>query len=296
MDIYQNCAHIIGVDKRHTFNLTTPAFDGIAATAYDGKNWPNGFDPGGAIDPKFSAHVDTAYHLGVPVFALIRLFQDTFQAWINDPSWGFGAAGPGEWNSKVLTHAVRVGNTNKKIAGVIIDARGVKFENGNVITQTNWVRSVSWFCNGVIHNLGLGIYLIMDQATINKMPPDGQNSVADFVSKLDCHADIKVANFASTKDAHGLPYPDNNWKPDYLGNVHRAYLSYYGDFALSGVSGGKVDLIQYDKTPLAMNAELGFTGSVVPPIVTPPVVDPSNLTDSQKLEAIYQGLKKNNLL
>jgi len=281
MSTYQNMAHMPGVDKRHTIDTTKAKFPGVVIMGYDGKN---GQDPSEVIDAKYAEHIDAAAKLGVPAFVVIRLFQDVWQdGWVNDPAW------LDEWNSKVLDKLVMINATQKRtIAGIIIDARGVGFENGHVITQGNWRRCMQWFWNNAWKQYGIGQYVLMGSESISKMPADSENTAVEFLNGLAALASISVASVVT--DGSEIAYPPDNWKPNYVGtNCGRVYLSYYDyNYAIAGVSGGGVDLWQYDRPAAAMYAEIGFKASVpvvVPTPVTPVPVTPTPVTPNTGIDA-----------
>ena len=269
--IYTNFARFPGVNKDNTIDVQVANFPGLVIAGYDGKN---GTDPGNVIDPKFSEHIDKAAKMGIPAFVVFRPFMDVWQGWVNDPTWG------DEWNSKVLDKIVKINATSKRqIAGIIIDLRGVTFENGNHITQGNWRRAAQWFYDNAWKAYGIGLYTFMNLSDINTMPADDQNTAVEFLNKANAMASTSLIS-GIVYPAGEMPVPPDNWKPNYAGtNAGRVYLSYisYG-LSLPGISGG-VDAWQYDRPAASMRNEIGFTTPVVTvtpaPVVTPtPVVTP----------------------
>ena len=271
MSIYSNYAHIPGVDKRHS--VTSAAnIPGLVITGYDGKNAQT---PGGAVDPQCSAHIDAANKLGVPAFILFRILFDTTRNWVNLP------APKDDWNMQVLDKVVFQddGHTIKrKINGIILDARGVQFSDGKWITPGNWVKVIQWFYDAAWKRYGIGLYLIMNQETIDKMPEDVDNAIQNCVSRLNSHACVSIAPLATGKvDSYGLSYPSDESKPTWLGNVKRVYMWYYNnECEVPGITGGNVDLWEYDKSVMDMENEIGFVPTTTP--ITPTPVTPTPIT------------------
>ena len=94
----------------------------------------------------------------------------------------------------------------------------------------------------------------------------------ECLNHLNALASISVATVVT--DGVNIPYPVDGWKPNYSGtNCGRVYLSYY-DYAyvMPGISGGAVDLWQYDRPVQGMYDEIGFKGTA--PVTPVPVPTP----------------------
>ena len=296
MAIYQNYAHLIGVDQNHTINPALAKPCGIIATGYIGGNDVNGKTQN-VIDPKFTQHVQDAYDLGVPAFMLFRMYMPSFQGWINEP------APMDEWNMQVLQ--TLVGNPKRKIAGIVIDARAVSFTNtgdnhATVLTPTNWAKAVQWFYNAAWKQFGIGLYVLMDQKTVDLMGVDSAGAISNAITKMNGHCCVSIAagSTVGAGDWANVFYPPDDWKPKYLGNVSRVWFSFYNynTYTFPGVT-GIPDLWQYSGTVEKMYSEIGFTGTapvIVPvdPGTTPIPTPTTGLTDSQKLDYIIAKLDK----
>ena len=263
-----NCDTALDFSKIPTDKL--PNF--LTITGYNGLNQLQN-NVGKAEDALCSAHIDEAYKNGIPAVIMFRVYQDTWQGWVNDPTWGDMS----EWNSCVLDNIVWINKAEKikrKISAIIIDARGVSVNlttKPTVMTQGNWVRGMKWFTDNAWTQYGIQLFVLMNQTDINKMPVDADNAAVNFLSNLNKpEGDTTCVNIASlVTPATGLPYPVDSWKPLFMGSATRVWFSYYSNkyltdgITVSGTTKG-VDLWQYDKAPAAMYSELGFTPSVTP--------------------------------
>ena len=280
MSVYKNFAHGVGVDKTNTIDpqAVSPDPDFIVAMGYNGEN---GQDPSAVIDPHMSDHIQQAAVLGLPCFVIFRPFQDTWRDWMNPPAWGE------DWNDKVLDRIVHINAiVQRAISGIIFDVRGVKFANGDIITQTNWRRAVERLFDEAWKAYHIDLYVMMGTAELAAMPADSQNTAIEGLNHLNALTSVSIAQAVS--DGAGLPYPPDTWKPNYSNtNCGRVFLSYYGyNQTVAGIS-GTVDLWQYDRAPQAMREEIVFQSA--PAIDPVPVPTPTPTPTPEPAPVVPSG-------
>lgn len=273
--VYDNYAKVLYMDE-NSIGVTAEmikAYDLVIAKGVIGES----------IVPKFiTDDLNLAYAADKPVMMFVESHTDIYVSWVtlpileSDPQW------------KYIKQAMYMANgTRRWIHGVMINCSQVNERGTNITIPDTWIAKVADYMLDLVAKFsGLPTFLYMDRNPINAWP--GSAHIVGLIDRRGISTYSAVSNLVN-----GVPTSEVKPNLAYWGQKDWSVWLYKWNADTKTISG------IYRGTKEALYAQLKFTPGT--PVEPPPVPDPDpepeeppvdELTDAEKIEAVYQMVKE----